>query len=153
MKRINGEDTSTVSPTLGFNIKTMQFHDGRLNIWDVGGQKTLRSYWRNYYEQVCRHVAQRPGAQSAMAGLLWPSGLLLLLHKNGCDMPAAVAGYNQPARLLWAGPALLECGASKRSTCLGSPYLCRLLLAHQLQCPLWSVSNSLSHTGLSTVCS
>lgn len=53
VKRINGEDTSTVSPTLGFNIKTMQFHDGRLNIWDVGGQKTLRSYWRNYYEQVC----------------------------------------------------------------------------------------------------
>ena len=58
MKRINGEDTSTVSPTLGFNIKTMQFHDGRLNIWDVGGQKTLRSYWRNYYEQVCRYLAQ-----------------------------------------------------------------------------------------------
>eukprot|EP00891_Asterochloris_glomerata_P001300 jgi/Astpho2/1300/e_gw1.00024.76.1_t len=52
VKRINGEDTSTVSPTLGFNIKTMQFHDGRLNIWDVGGQKTLRSYWRNYYEQT-----------------------------------------------------------------------------------------------------
>ena len=21
-----------------------------VNIWDVGGQKTLRSYWRNYYE-------------------------------------------------------------------------------------------------------
>ncbi len=25
MKRINGEDTTTISPTLGFNIKTMQF--------------------------------------------------------------------------------------------------------------------------------
>lgn len=24
----------------------------RLNIWDVGGQKTLRSYWRNYFEQT-----------------------------------------------------------------------------------------------------
>ena len=21
-----------------------------LNIWDVGGQKTIRSYWRNYFE-------------------------------------------------------------------------------------------------------
>ena len=21
-----------------------------LNIWDVGGQKSLRSYWRNYFE-------------------------------------------------------------------------------------------------------
>ncbi len=24
----------------------------KLNIWDVGGQTTLRSYWRNYYEQT-----------------------------------------------------------------------------------------------------
>eukprot|EP00245_Coleochaete_scutata_P007569 TRINITY_DN23023_c0_g1_i1.p1 TRINITY_DN23023_c0_g1~~TRINITY_DN23023_c0_g1_i1.p1 ORF type:complete len:186 (+),score=33.30 TRINITY_DN23023_c0_g1_i1:129-686(+) len=52
VKRINGEDTSTISPTLGFNIKTMQYKNFRLNIWDVGGQKTLRSYWRNYYEQT-----------------------------------------------------------------------------------------------------
>ncbi|KAM0026033.1 putative small GTPase superfamily, ARF/SAR type, P-loop containing nucleoside triphosphate hydrolase [Helianthus debilis subsp. tardiflorus] len=22
-----------------------------LNTWDVGGQKTIRSYWRNYFEQ------------------------------------------------------------------------------------------------------
>ncbi|GAQ78921.1 ADP-ribosylation factor [Klebsormidium nitens] len=52
VKRINGEDTSTISPTLGFNIKTMQYKNFRLNIWDVGGQKTLRAYWRNYYEQT-----------------------------------------------------------------------------------------------------
>ena len=25
----------------------------KLNIWDVGGQATIRSYWRNYFEQVC----------------------------------------------------------------------------------------------------
>ncbi|KAI9646072.1 hypothetical protein NHQ30_005511 [Ciborinia camelliae] len=31
-----GEDVNTVSPTLG----------------DVGGQKTLRSYWRNYFEKT-----------------------------------------------------------------------------------------------------
>jgi len=22
-----------------------------LNIWDIGGQKAIRSYWRNYFEQ------------------------------------------------------------------------------------------------------
>ncbi|DBB06798.1 TPA: ADP-ribosylation factor-like protein 2 [Trebouxia sp. C0006] len=52
VKRLNNEDITTISPTLGFNIKTMQFNGYRLNIWDVGGQKTLRSYWRNYYEQT-----------------------------------------------------------------------------------------------------
>lgn len=52
VKRINGDDISTISPTLGFNIKTMQYKSFRLNIWDVGGQKSLRSYWRNYFEQT-----------------------------------------------------------------------------------------------------
>ncbi|GJN41272.1 hypothetical protein PR202_gn00620 [Eleusine coracana subsp. coracana] len=96
--KINGEDTSVISPTLGFNIKTIKYHKSvprsfsscfesclapvynvrclrfrvhynvllrklidssatilyrySLNIWDVGGQKTIRSYWRNYFEQT-----------------------------------------------------------------------------------------------------
>ncbi|KAL4582951.1 hypothetical protein LXL04_007513 [Taraxacum kok-saghyz] len=50
--KINGEDTSVISPTLGFNIKTMTYDKYTLNIWDVGGQKTIRSYWRNYFEQT-----------------------------------------------------------------------------------------------------
>uniref|UniRef100_A0A0A0KGG8 ADP-ribosylation factor-like protein 2 n=1 Tax=Cucumis sativus TaxID=3659 RepID=A0A0A0KGG8_CUCSA len=49
--KINGEDTSVISPTLGFNIKTIIYHKYTLNIWDVGGQKTIRSCWRNYFEQ------------------------------------------------------------------------------------------------------
>ncbi|XP_004299978.1 PREDICTED: ADP-ribosylation factor-like protein 2 [Fragaria vesca subsp. vesca] len=50
--RVNGEDISLVTPTLGFNIKTLTYLKYTLNIWDVGGQKTLRSYWRNYFEQT-----------------------------------------------------------------------------------------------------
>ncbi|KAL1901266.1 ADP-ribosylation factor-like protein 2 [Ceratocystis pirilliformis] len=47
-----GEDVNTVSPTLGFIIKTIDYNGYKLNIWDVGGQKTLRSYWRNYFEKT-----------------------------------------------------------------------------------------------------
>ncbi|XP_048502148.1 ADP-ribosylation factor-like protein 2 isoform X3 [Beta vulgaris subsp. vulgaris] len=50
--KINGEDTSVISPTLGFNIKTIAYQKYALNIWDVGGQKTIRAYWRNYFEQT-----------------------------------------------------------------------------------------------------
>ncbi|TDL29016.1 ARF/SAR superfamily [Rickenella mellea] len=42
----------SVSPTLGFNIKTFVHGRYTLNIWDVGGQRTLRPYWRNYFEQT-----------------------------------------------------------------------------------------------------
>ncbi|XP_030635901.1 ADP-ribosylation factor-like protein 2 isoform X2 [Chanos chanos] len=52
LKKFNGEDVSTISPTLGFNIKTLEHRGFKLNIWDVGGQKSLRSYWRNYFEST-----------------------------------------------------------------------------------------------------
>ncbi|KAK1765631.1 ADP-ribosylation factor family-domain-containing protein [Phialemonium atrogriseum] len=52
VKKIMGEDVNTVSPTLGFIIKTIDYEGYKLNIWDVGGQKTLRSYWRNYFEKT-----------------------------------------------------------------------------------------------------
>ncbi|KAI9764774.1 MAG: ADP-ribosylation factor-like protein 2 [Geoglossum simile] len=52
VKRIMNEDVNTVSPTLGFIIKTIDYNGYKLNIWDVGGQKTLRSYWRNYFEKT-----------------------------------------------------------------------------------------------------
>ncbi|EER03874.1 ADP-ribosylation factor, putative [Perkinsus marinus ATCC 50983] len=48
--RFNGEDISQIPPTVGFNIKTILFNDYKLNIWDVGGQKSIRSFWRNYFE-------------------------------------------------------------------------------------------------------
>jgi len=52
IKNLSGEDITTVSPTLGFNIKTFMHRKYTLNIWDVGGQRTLRPYWRNYFEQT-----------------------------------------------------------------------------------------------------
>lgn len=57
LKRLSGEDVSQVSPTLGFGIKSFSFPTSSgstytLNVWDVGGQRTLRPYWRNYFEST-----------------------------------------------------------------------------------------------------
>ncbi|KAI6794470.1 ARF/SAR superfamily [Hortaea werneckii] len=52
VKRIMNEDVNSVSPTLGFIIKTIDYEGYKLNIWDVGGQKTLRTYWKNYFEKT-----------------------------------------------------------------------------------------------------
>ncbi|KAI4099735.1 MAG: hypothetical protein L6R37_005845 [Teloschistes peruensis] len=52
VKRLLNEDVNSVSPTLGFIIRTIDYEGYRLNIWDVGGQKTLRTYWRNYFEKT-----------------------------------------------------------------------------------------------------
>ena len=42
LKKFNGENIDEISPTLGFNIKTLQYQDFKLNVWDVGGQTTIR---------------------------------------------------------------------------------------------------------------
>ncbi|KAF1985219.1 ADP-ribosylation factor [Aulographum hederae CBS 113979] len=52
VKSIMNEDVNSVSPTLGFIIKTIDYDGYKLNIWDVGGQKTLRTYWKNYFERT-----------------------------------------------------------------------------------------------------
>ena len=52
VKKFNGQDIDLIPPTLGFNIETLEYRGFKLNIWDVGGQTSLRSYWRNYFEQT-----------------------------------------------------------------------------------------------------
>jgi ADP-ribosylation factor-like protein 3 len=36
----------------GFNIKSLARDNFNLKIWDIGGQKTIRPYWRNYFENT-----------------------------------------------------------------------------------------------------
>ena len=39
-------------PTQGFNIKTVSKDGFKLNVWDVGGQREIRPYWRNYFDNT-----------------------------------------------------------------------------------------------------
>jgi hypothetical protein len=74
----------------------------RLNIWDVGGQATLRPYWQNYYERtdallwvvdsadvdrlhVCKSELHRILEDEKLAG----ATLLILANKQ--DLPGAVS--------------------------------------------------------------
>ncbi|KAJ8714304.1 hypothetical protein PYW08_007924 [Mythimna loreyi] len=101
LKRFNGEPIDTISPTLGFNIKTLEHRGYKLNIWDVGGQKSLRSYWKNYFEST-DGVAWV--VDSADARRLWDcarelhallreerlAGATLLVLANKSDLPGAL---------------------------------------------------------------
>merc|ERR1712045_116527 len=52
LKALSEEDISTIMPTQGFNIKSLTQDGFKLNVWDIGGQKAIRPYWRNYYDQT-----------------------------------------------------------------------------------------------------
>uniref|UniRef100_A0A0K8TSA1 ADP-ribosylation factor-like protein 2 n=1 Tax=Tabanus bromius TaxID=304241 RepID=A0A0K8TSA1_TABBR len=101
LKRFNGEPIDTISPTVGFNIKTLEHRGFTLNIWDVGGQKSLRSYWKNYFEctdglvwvvdsadrmrlDACREELRTLLQEERLAG----ATLLVLANKQ--DLPGAL---------------------------------------------------------------
>lgn len=105
VKRLKGEDVHTVSPTLGFDINTFEFDKYRLNFWDVGGQQTIRAYWRNYFEQtdgiiwvvdsadtirlkLCREELEQLLKEERLAG----ASLLVLANKQ--DLEGALSTDN-----------------------------------------------------------
>ncbi|KAL8804880.1 MAG: hypothetical protein Q9182_002282 [Xanthomendoza sp. 2 TL-2023] len=119
VKKLLNEDVNTVSPTLGFIIRTIEYEGwfdssfddsmgsyslGRykLNIWDVGGQKTLRTYWRNYFEKTDAliwvvDVADRlrtEDCRKELAGLLLEERLMgasLLVLSNKTDIEGSMS--------------------------------------------------------------
>lgn len=50
LRQLSGEDPTNTTPTQGFNIKSVVTEGFKLNVWDIGGQKAIRSYWKNYFE-------------------------------------------------------------------------------------------------------
>lgn len=74
----------------------------KLNIWDVGGQKTLRPYWRNYYEKTdgliwvvdSADLARLDDCKKELHSLLQEErlfGATLLILANKQDIPAALS--------------------------------------------------------------
>lgn len=52
LKQLANEEVHNVTPTAGFNIKSVAADGFKLNVWDIGGQSKIRPYWRNYYENT-----------------------------------------------------------------------------------------------------
>lgn len=101
VRRLRGADTSTVAPTLGFDISTMLHGGCNVNFWDVGGQQTIRAYWRNYFERTDAIVWVMDAADRARLsdcrdelGVLLEeerlAGATLLVLANKQDLPGAL---------------------------------------------------------------
>jgi ADP-ribosylation factor-like protein 2 len=110
LRRLTAESIDTIEPTLGFNIKTLDYKSYHLNIWDVGGQKTIRAYWRNYFEKTdgviwvvdSADVARLEICRSELEGLLMQEKLVgasLLIMANKQDVGGAL-GADEIATVL-----------------------------------------------------
>ncbi|KAI1717306.1 ADP-ribosylation factor family domain-containing protein [Ditylenchus destructor] len=52
LKKLASEDVTHITPTQGFNIKSVMADDVKLNVWDIGGQRKIRPYWKNYFDNT-----------------------------------------------------------------------------------------------------
>ena len=52
LKKLASEDVTSITPTQGFNIKSVTSDGFKLNVWDIGGQRKIRPYWKNYFENT-----------------------------------------------------------------------------------------------------
>lgn len=48
------ERKDKITPTIGFQIKTITLDDSgkHVSLWDIGGQRTLRPFWDNYFDKT-----------------------------------------------------------------------------------------------------
>eukprot|EP00871_Galdieria_phlegrea_P004368 jgi/Galph1/4932/GphlegSOOS_G3576.1 len=38
-------------PTIGFNMEQVEVKNLKMQVWDLGGQASIRPYWRSYYQK------------------------------------------------------------------------------------------------------
>ena len=103
-----GEVVTTV-PTIGFNVETVQYKSLRLQVWDLGGQTSIRPYWRCYYQNTNAIIYVVDSADGERMGLCKNElitmleeeelkGAALIIFANKQDLPGAIQARHSTAR-------------------------------------------------------
>jgi ADP-ribosylation factor-like protein 1 len=96
-----GEVVQTI-PTIGFNVETVTYKNVKFQVWDLGGQTSIRPYWRCYYPntQAVIYVvdscdaARLPTSRDEFQAILAEEelkGAAVLVYANKQDLPGALS--------------------------------------------------------------
>ena len=102
IKKLSKENIQNICPTQGFNLKQLTHGNIKLTMWDVGGQKAIRTHWKSYYESndgliYVIDAADKPRLEESrdeLANLLQEdalAGVPLLIFANKQDLLHAVS--------------------------------------------------------------
>ena len=101
----------TTIPTVGFNVEEVSYQNLTMTVWDVGGQKTIRTLWKHYLSNndaiifvVDSTDRERMGeAREELWALLaldeTPRDTALLVLANKQDLPSAASAAELTDRL------------------------------------------------------
>lgn len=95
---------------IGFNVETVVYNNLKLQVWDLGGQGTIRPYWRCYYPNTNAVIYVVDSAdkerieiaKQEMLAMLEESDLKavpLLVFANKQDLPGAMSDAEVSERL------------------------------------------------------
>ncbi|WFD38989.1 Arf GTPase arl1 [Malassezia japonica] len=95
-----GEVISTI-PTIGFNVESVEYKNIKMQVWDLGGQSSIRPYWRCYYADTAAIIyvidasdhERLPTARAELLAMLAEeelAGCKLLVYANKQDLPNAL---------------------------------------------------------------
>ncbi len=87
---------------IGFNVESLTYKNVTLNVWDLGGQTTIRPYWRCYYADTNAIIFVVDSADTERLGtaceelhqMLQEEELrdaALLIFANKQDLPGALS--------------------------------------------------------------
>ncbi|CAE7253263.1 ARF1, partial [Symbiodinium sp. KB8] len=99
--RLQVDEPVTTVPTIGFNVETLQYKNIKFQVWDLGGQTSIRPYWRCYYPNTdavifvvdSADTDRLSTAQAELHAMLEEEDLkdaILLVMANKQDQPGAL---------------------------------------------------------------
>ncbi|CAD7956371.1 unnamed protein product [Amoebophrya sp. A120] len=99
--RLKVDQVVSTTPTIGFNVETVQYKNISFQVWDLGGQSSIRPYWRCYFPNTNAIIyvvdsIDKERLQDAkeelnlMLGEEELQGVPLLILANKQDLPQAM---------------------------------------------------------------
>ncbi|RWS13765.1 ADP-ribosylation factor-like protein 1-like protein [Dinothrombium tinctorium] len=97
-----GEVVTTI-PTIGFNVEQVTYKNLKFQVWDLGGQTSIRPYWRCYYSNTDAIIyvvdssdKERMGiSKQELVSMLEKAILVVLANKQDLDTAMSVAEVHQ----------------------------------------------------------
>jgi ADP-ribosylation factor-like protein 1 len=117
-------------PTIGFNVEVLQYKNIKFQVWDLGGQTSIRPYWRCYY----------------------PNTDAIIFVVDSCDVDRLVIAKNELEAMLKEDElkdSILLVMANKQDVkgALGGPQISEILGLTSIKNRQWSIMETSALTG------
>jgi ADP-ribosylation factor-like protein 1 len=126
----------TTVPTIGFNVETVQYKNLRFQVWDLGGQTSIRPYWRCYYQNTNAVIYVVDSADHDRMGISKQELMAMLEEEELKDAALIVFANKQDLPVRHR--------QSERINRWSGSHTCRGHLALTVRCACASTQNALS---------